>query len=245
MRYRRAIVGWLIAAAALATPDRATALTCYTPSLTDAVISAAGVVEATVASRRPVAPLLFHVLKWLGVGVTNLRDHYELSLADVEPLRGVSASTIRSGYTWLTPGGRYLFVTWKRWTGSLVVGPCTGAVIESSRATSLKAWIASLTQPAAGGRLFGTVYASGIEWRAGDIPPLANARVTASGPVVVETIADDHGQFGFTGLPDGRYDVSAIGVGPTGAVEVSRPVTEMLVGDHAAAQLTLFTSRSR
>jgi hypothetical protein len=144
MRCRRAIVGWVIAAAALATPDRATALTCYTPPPTGAVMTAAGVFEATIASRRPLDPLLFRVLAWFGVGFTNLTDRYELSLADVTPLRGVSASTIRTGYSFLTPGGRYVFIARKRWLGSLIVGTCVGDVIEASKAIELKEWIATL-----------------------------------------------------------------------------------------------------
>jgi hypothetical protein len=60
------------------------------------------------------------------------------------PLRGVSASTIRTGYSFLTPGGRYVFIARKRWLGSLIVGTCVGDVIEASKAIELKEWIATL-----------------------------------------------------------------------------------------------------
>jgi hypothetical protein len=242
---RSVVIGWAIGIALLSTPDMASALTCYTPPLTWAVLTEAGVFEATIASRRPLDPLLFRVLGWLGVGVTNLTDRYELSLADVAPLRGVSASTIRTGYSFLTPGGRYVFIVRKRWFGPLILGPCVGDVIEASRANELKAWIASLSEPPAGGRLFGTVYAQWSSSHPEASVPTGGARVTIRGPVVVETITDGAGQFGFTGLPDGRYDVSAVAVGPMGTVGVSQPVTEVLGGDHAAAQLLLFATPSR
>jgi hypothetical protein len=216
------------------------ALSCFRPSLHSEVMTAAGVFEATIASRRPLDPLLFRVLEWLGVGVTNLSDRYELSLSDVEPLRGVSASTIRTGYSSLPPGGRYLFIAWKRWTGSLLVGPCSGHAVEASQATELKAWIASLTQPATGARLFGTVYAPKADWSLGEGTPLAGARVIARGPLVAETVADDRGHFGFTGLPGGHYDVSAESLDSGGRVEVSQTSTELLAGDHDAAWVYLF-----
>jgi hypothetical protein len=243
MRSRRAIVGLVMSVAALVAPDRAAALSCFHPPLRDQVMTAGGVFEATIASRRPLDPFMFRLFDWLGMSMKNLADRFELSLEQIQPLRGSAPPTIRTGYSYLAPRGRHLFIAWKRWTGSLVVGPCTGRVFEASQA-ALKAWIASLDEPPTGGRLFGTVHASRTEWRAGDSTPIANARVTASGPVVVETVADDRGQFGFTGLPDGQYDVSAAFLDSGGGVRVSQPETEVLRGDHDAAWLHLFVESS-
>jgi hypothetical protein len=67
MRTRRALVGWATVLAALVTPASASALTCYAPPPTHEVLTAAGVFEATIAARRPLDPLLFRVLGWLGV----------------------------------------------------------------------------------------------------------------------------------------------------------------------------------
>jgi hypothetical protein len=242
---RSVVFGWAIGIALLSTPDRASALTCYTPPPTEAAWTATGVFEATIAARRPLDPLVFRVLEWLGEPVMNLTDRFELALQDVEPLRGSAPRTIRTGYSYLAPGSRHLFIVRRRWTGHFIVGPCVGYVIEASEATALKSWIASLSEPPAGGRLFGTVYARWSSSHPEASVPTGGARVTIRGPVVVETITDGAGQFGFTGLPDGRYDVSAVAVGPMGTVGVSQPVTEVLGGDHAAAQLLLFATPSR
>jgi hypothetical protein len=240
MRVRRAIVGLAMSVAALAAPNRAAALSCFHPPLRDEVTTAGGVFVATIAARRPLDPLLFRVLEWLGHPVMNVTDRLELSLQDVEPLRGSAPPTIRTGYSYLEAGGRYLFIARKRWIGPLVVGPCTGRVFEASQASALKAWISSLNEPPAGGRLFGTVYAPKADWSPGDGLPTASARVIARGPVVVETVADGRGHFGFTGLPDGHYDVSAESLDSSGKVEVSSPSTELLAGDHDAAWVYLF-----
>ncbi|MGE0360791.1 MAG: hypothetical protein AB7H93_23995 [Vicinamibacterales bacterium] len=151
MRVRREVVGWIAALAVLTAPDLASALSCYSPPLHREVMAAGGVFEATIASRRPVNPLLFHVLEWFGLPTPNRIDRFELSLEDVEPLRGSSPSTIRTDYEYLEPGGRYVFVARQRWLGSFVVGMCVGRAIEASRASRLKAWIASLPPPAAAG----------------------------------------------------------------------------------------------
>jgi hypothetical protein len=240
MRIRRAIVGSVMTLAALVTPDQTLALTCFPPPLHHQVMTAGAVFEATIASRRPLDPLLFRVLEWLRRPVMNLTDRFELSLGQVEPLRGSAPPMIRTGYSYLEPGGRYLFIARKRWIGPLVVGPCVGQVFEASQAYAVKAWVASLTQPAGGGRLFGTVYASRTDWTAGASTPMAGARVMARGPVVVETVADDRGQFEFRGLPDGQYEISAASRNRSGNVSVSHPETEWLAGDHDAAWVYLF-----
>jgi hypothetical protein len=89
------------------------ALSCYGPSLGEEVMMAAGVFEATVASRRPFAPLLFAALEWLGVPITNRFDHLVLSLEDVQPLRGAASSTIHTAYDFPQPGSS----GW-RWSGN-------------------------------------------------------------------------------------------------------------------------------
>ena len=240
MRTRRVIVGWVIGVSALATPYRAMALSCFTPSLHSEVMTAGGVFEATIASRRPLDPLLFHVFEWFGMPLQNLTDRFELSLQNVESLRGSAPPTIRTGYSSLEAGGRYLFIARKRWMGPLVVGPCIGRVFEASQSLALKAWISSQDEPPAGGRLFGTVYAPKADWSLGDGTPMASARVIARGPVVVETVADGRGHFGFTGLPGGHYDVSAESLDSSGRVDVSQTSTELLGGDHDAAWVNLF-----
>jgi hypothetical protein len=242
---RAVAIGLAISIVVLITPDRATALSCFHPPLHSEVMTAGGVFEATIAARRPLDPLVFRVLEWLGKPGMNLTDRFELTLQDVEPLRGSAPRTIRAGYSYLAPGSRHLFIVRKRWIGQLVVGPCVGRVTEASEAAALKSWIASLSQPPTGGRLFGTVYARTDDWRLDARTPIAGARVTARGPVVVETVTDETGQFGFTGLPDGQYHVSFVAIDSTDAVGVSTPVTEELVGDHAAARLYLVASFPR
>ena len=231
IRWRRVVIGWAIGIALLIAPGQASALTCVSPPLYHEVMTAGGVFEATIAARRPLDPLLFRVLEWLGRPVMNLTDRFELLLQDVEPLHGSAASTIRTGYSYLEPGGRYLFIARKRWIGPLVVGPCVGQVFEASQASAVKAWIASLSQPPSGGRLFGIVHAS------------PNARVTARGPVVVGTVTDSRGQFEFTGLPGGKYELTATSLDSSGNANASPAATELLGGDHDAAWIYLLIPR--
>jgi hypothetical protein len=156
MRVRRGVVGAVTVLAALTAALPATALTCLRVSLHGEVMAADAVFEATIAARRPVNPIVFRVLAWFGATLTNTTDRFELSLEDVEPLRGSSPAMIRTGYDYLAPGGRYVFIARTRWLGAPFVGSCGGQAIEASEASELKAWIA-LPTPAADGRLFGAV----------------------------------------------------------------------------------------
>jgi hypothetical protein len=125
--YSRSVaIGWAISVAILSTPDRASALTCFSPPLRGEVMTAGAVFEATITARKTLDPLLFRVLEWFGMSVQNLTDRFEVTLQDVEPLRGAAPRTIRTGYSYLAPGSRHLFIVRRRWTGHFVVGPCVG-----------------------------------------------------------------------------------------------------------------------
>ena len=194
-------------------------------------MTAGGMFEATIAAQRPLDPLLFRVLEWLGNPVMNLTDRFELALQNVESLRGSAPPTIRTGYSYLEAGERYLFIARKRSIGPFVVGPCTGQVFEASQASALKAWISSLDEPPAGGRLLGAVYAPKADWSPGDGMPTASARVVTRGPVVVETVADGRSHFGFTGPPRRPHESSAESLDSGGRVDGAQTSTELLAGD--------------
>lgn len=152
----------MTALAALTAAPPATALTCLRVSLHSEVMAAGSVFEATIAARRPVNPIVFRVLAWFGATLTNTTDRFELSLERVQPLLGVAPSSIRTGYAGFEPGGRYVFIARTRWLGAPFVGSCGGQAIEASQASELKAWIASLPTPAAGGRGFGAARVSQV-----------------------------------------------------------------------------------
>ncbi len=232
--------GLLVTALALVTPGRAVALSCVATTLLQDVQAAAGVFEATIATRRrldlPVPPGLPP-----GVPPPPIigADTHELGLVDVEPWRGASAATVRTSYDHLRPGGRYVFVVFARRDGGLGVGGCAGRAFPASRAAGLRSWIASLSRPANGGHLFGAVVVLGnVPGTDADLP-VEGARVVVRGPIVVEAVTDARGQFAVTGLPDGRYDVAARAGDERSGLTIARGATVTLLGDHAAASVDL------
>jgi protocatechuate 3,4-dioxygenase beta subunit len=243
MRIRRAIVGLAMSVVASVTPDRAAALSCVPTTLLQDVLAAGGVFEATIIERRPVAQPLPPGLP-AGVPPPPIigADTFELSLDDVVSLRGASATTIRTSFDYLRPGQRYVFVAFSRGNGGLGIGGCGGRAFDASRVAGLKAWIASLAAPATGGHLFGAVFVPATSPGIDAETPIAGARVTARGPIVVEEVTDAQGQFAFTGLPDGKYEVSVVPGAPSGSVTIARTTAALLIGDHAAASADLFAS---
>jgi hypothetical protein len=241
MRCRRAIVGLAMVAAVLVAPAHAAALSCVPTTLLQDVQAAGGVFEARVVARRPIEQAL--PPGWpAGVPPPPIigADTFELSLGDVVSLRGASGTTIRTSYDHLRSGQRYVFVAFKRANGELGIGGCAGRAFDASRAAGLKAWIASLAGPATGGHLFGAVVVPATSPGIDSEVPVAGARVTARGPIAVEEVTDANGQFAFTGLPDGKYDVSVVPSDPSGGVTIARTATVLLIGDHAAAVADLF-----
>lgn len=232
--------GLLVAALVLVTPGRAAALSCVPTTLLQDVQAAAGVFEATVTARRrleqPVPPGLPP-----GVPPPPIigADTYELALADVEPWRGTSATTLRTSHDHLRPGARYVFVAFARRDGGLGVGGCAGRAFPASRAAGLRSWVASLSRPANGGHVFGAVVVLGnVPGTESDLA-VEGARVVVRGPIAVEAVTDARGQFAVTGLPDGRYDVAASPGDERSGLTIARGATVTLLGDHAAANVDL------
>ncbi|MGD9905060.1 MAG: carboxypeptidase-like regulatory domain-containing protein [Vicinamibacterales bacterium] len=240
MAGRRLFVGLVMAMAGWMVPSPADALTCFPRSIDDDVTAGGRVFEATIASRTELP--LYRALDWFGVRVSQWVPRFELSLEDVQPMLGPAPPTIRTGLQYLQPGSRYVFVARPRRFGAPVVSVCVGWAIEPAHASELKAWIASLSQPPAGGRLFGRVPSALSGGGPDGGVPAGGVRVIARGPVVVETVADARGKFGFRGLPDGRYDVSAESIDRRGRRRVSLPTTEWLFGEHAVALVSLSVS---
>jgi hypothetical protein len=243
MRVRRAIVGLTIAVVAAVAPDRAAALSCAPTTLLQDVLAAAGVFEGTIVARRPIEQPV--PAGWPAdvppppiIGA----DTFELTLGDVVSWRGTSAPTIRTSWDHLRPGQRHVFVAQKRADGALGIGACAGRTFAASRAAGLKAWIASLAGPATGGHLFGAVFVPTTNPGVDAETPVSGARVTARGPIVVEDVTDATGQFAFTGLPDGKYDVRVDPGDPSSGVAIARTATALLIGDHAAAAADLLAS---
>jgi hypothetical protein len=243
MRVRRAIVGLTIAVVAAVAPDRAAALSCAPTTLLQDVLAAAGVFEGTIVARRPIEQPV--PAGWPAdvppppiIGA----DTFELTLADVVSWRGASALTIRTSWDHLRPGQRHVFVAHQRANGVLGIGACAGRTFAASRAAGLKAWIASLAGPATGGHVFGAVFVPATNPGVDAETPVAGARVTARGPLVVEDVTDASGQFAFTGLPDGKYEVSVEPGDPSGGIAIARTTTALLIGDHAAASADLHAS---
>lgn len=224
----------------LTVPGRADALSCVPTTLLQDVLAAAGVFEATIAARHriemPVPPGLPP-----GVPPPPIigADTHQSSLVDVESWRGASAVTVRTSYDHQRPGGRYVFVAYARRDGGLGVGGCAGRSFPASRAAGLRAWIASLSRPASGGQVFGAVVVLGNEPGTYADLSIEGARVVARGPIVVEAVTDARGQFAFSGLPDGRYDVTATPGGGRSGLTIARGATVTLIGDHAAAAVDL------
>jgi hypothetical protein len=235
MRVRPAIVGVALLGVVVTASDAA-AFTCPPPmSLLQDVLSAAGVFEATVAARHTLEPAR-RAGSRTGPPPPPIigADKFELSLQDVVVMRGMSATTVHTPNDNFQPGRRYVFFAHRRGDGGLGVGSCS-RFMSVARAGGLRAWIASLAEPADGGRIYGSILVR--PWGRADIadwPSVEGARITARGPIVAEATTSVTGEYALSGLPDGKYALSV--ALPAGGMKLERyvPTEALLIGDHAA-----------
>jgi hypothetical protein len=222
---------WLLVGMLLVVPRPTAATTCAPVSLLTHAAQAAAILEATVVAHTPMG------------ATAGFERRYRVELTDVYALKGEAVRRLVLSSDWLKPGRRYLIFATRSPNGELYAGLCGGPVVSSARIDGYRSWLASLSEPSTGGRIFGSVVVrpwgdrDPSEW-----PAVSAAMVTARGPVTVRTVADSTGQFAFGGLPDGEYQVSV--AAPTGREDVllPKPISASLHGDHAAAALEFVTS---
>lgn len=218
-------------------PDAAIATSCPPPTPLNVLARQSdAIIEATVVSVSPVP--LSPASDGSFVAGSNL---VRIELTDVTSLKGSPTSVVLSGHDWVKPGYRYILATQQRPDGQSMAYTCGGLVRTGSRADGFRSWIASLTSPSAGGRIFGAVLVrpwgtqDQSEW-----PAVAAVRVVVRGPVDREAVTTESGEFSISGLPNGDYDVELRAAEGHSDVAFPKPMHVNLSGDHAAANLDFF-----
>ncbi len=230
---RRLVAGVVLCAwAGVAAPAEATS--CVQVPLPTIATQAAAIFEATVASvtvhQRPEVRHPDGTVSFVAASRQST-----VELRDVTAIKGTAPASIESVERILEVGRRYLIlaVEYPQRPGVLVAGECAGYVRPSARADAFKAWLASLERPPTGGRIVGSVIARGQTGDVSSWPGVVGARITARGPVTVETRSASDGQYSFTSLPDGRYELNVTLPDGRHGLLVPTPATATIAGAHA------------
>ncbi|MBP7779184.1 MAG: carboxypeptidase regulatory-like domain-containing protein [Acidobacteria bacterium] len=224
----------LAGALVVADGQLAFATSCVPTPLVTVARQAAAIFEATVSSVTVHPwPEVRHPDGTVSVVAASRRSI--VTLRDVSAIRGTAPESIESVERVLEPGRRYLILAMEHplRPGVLLAGECAGYVRPSARSDGFKAWLESLGQPPTGGRILGSVVARGIGGDVAAWPAVVGARITAHGPVTVETVSGSDGQYAFTALPDGKYEVSVTLPDGRHGLLTPKPSTATLAGAHA------------
>ncbi len=194
---RRRTSGWyapwlacLAGALVVADGQSAFATSCVPTPLVTVARQAAAIFEATVSSVTVHPwPEVRHPDGTVSVVAASRRSI--VTLRDVIAIRGTAPESIESVERVLEPGRRYLILAmeYPLRPGVLLAGECAGYVRPSARSGGFKAWLESLGEPSTGGRILGSVIARGIGGDVAAWPAVVGARITARGPVTVETVS--------------------------------------------------------
>jgi hypothetical protein len=146
-----------------------------------------------------------------------------------------SASAAECGVDF-TPGTRYLVFAHRRPGGQLATSMCSLTAPFDGRGETAD-YLASLSKPAAGGRLFGTVrlvqrVGSTTRIRKLDPSLIFKVRVSGDRPATEARVVD--GRFSLTSLPPGRYQAELIA--PRGFVARAPARTFVIADPHACVQ---------
>jgi hypothetical protein len=178
-------------------------------------------------------------------GQWSSADPVTVHLREVRPLRGAAKDTLTTaassascGYDFKV-GERYLIFAHGDSAGVLTVALC-GLTRPVEGSAGLQHYVESLARPSAGGRVFGRVLEPAGPRRA--LTGVGGARVELAGSHPGAVITRATGEFEFTDLPPGDYQV-AVSM-PRGRADLSaeaQPVT--LENTYACADLS-FVARS-
>ena len=133
-------------------------------------------------------------------------------LQNIQALRGTPQDVVvTDGSDCAYPfvkGARYLIVADRRPSDQRLIVSLCGLTAPLDEAAGLLDFISSLKAPANGSQVWGTVSmpARWVEFSPG-YEPLANARVTLSGPVKRSMSTSADGRYRSTGLPRGKYKI--------------------------------------
>lgn len=239
-------VAYVCVAVLLATAAPARATSCLPTTLVVLARQSPAIFEATVQAvaasddeRRPLFP-------GAPPAPPDMNPMVVATLAEVQPLSGMRVDRLLASPGMLLPGQRYVFITHpSQRPGLVAIGGCGGIARPTAYAAELRRWITSLDSAPAGGRVVGAV----LLRRWGDPDPggapfqtVEGARVTLRGPVNREATAGAHGEYAFTGLPDGDY---ALAVQPPAGPMVADArfvLRASLSGGHAAAIVDAFVA---
>jgi hypothetical protein len=155
-------------------------------------------------------------------GPGSAGDDGRIHLGNIRPLLGKADAVIATSFSGAScayqfrEGTRYFIHAYRRPDATLVVSMCSLTRPESD-AAPLIAYVQSLSSPADGGRIWGRVSLGGYRWRWPPVAPLRDVRVTLRGPTERSVVTNENGDYTFTQLAAGRYE---IGVQPSALPEL-------------------------
>lgn len=221
-------------------PAAADACKCFTgPEACSGIAEADAIFEATVASIETRSRSL--------PDSTVTHQERVVRLRDVRGWRGRVADVVVTGigggdcgYDFQV-GVRYVIVGDRNESDGLVRTGVCSMTSPLAQAGAMRDYVESLSAPSTGGRLWGTV-ATQKPWAPGDgtprePKPVANVRVTITGPAEASVTTGPDGRFSFDTLPPGDYRLSAeLG---DHKIDFKGPVATTLEGPYACAVLDI------